>query len=52
MHPNFQLNNSGKKHFSYIIPIDFLEFVAAKSKLNLTFVLLFIWFVSTKNDNL
>ena len=34
-----------------MILINFLEFVAAKSKSNLTFVQLFIWFVLTKNRN-
>ena len=35
-----------------MICFDFLEFVAVKFILNLTFVQLFIWFVSSKNKNL
>ena len=32
--------------------IDFLEFIVSKFRLNLTFILLFISFVMTKNKNL
>lgn len=44
---NFELNS--RKHSSFIIRSDILEFVAAKSNLNLKFVHLFIRFVSIKN---
>ena len=47
MTPNFWLWNS-EKHLLYII-IDFLQFVAAKFELNLTFVEPFIQLVLTKN---
>ena len=40
-----------KKHLIYICT-DFLKFVVAKFKLNLTFVQLFILFELTKNKNL
>ena len=48
---HFWQQNS-EKYPSYIICIDFLEFVTTKLKLNLTYVRLFIRFVSTKNKNL
>ena len=47
---NFWLQKSEK--IPWIIYTDVLEFITAKSILILTFVQLFIQFVSTKNKNL
>ena len=41
-----------EKKFSWVIHIDFLEFVAAKFNLNLAFVWVFDSFVQTINKNL